>query len=284
MQPCGDPRGTKSEELSAREIVALINTMQLDPEDLTIPQLDSVFDYELDAVCKGEGDEELLYRCVRTLYRKTGDADLIDHKSSMGIDRALMTVRKKQQVRKRAGKKRMLITAAAIAMVTCFLTFAVSGIGSNIASYVREAAEMPGGSSISEGNITVTNHGVAKVYGSAQEMLAEEGLDILYPTLLPYGVVLEEINVLDKGTGQEHLLFSLNDDRVGLLILMGYDDPGSTFEGSEVYVHDGILFYLMELDGRYCAYAFRNGAQYVLDAENYDELILIINHLKEITK
>ena len=96
-------------------------------------------------------------------------------------------------------RKIIAIAATIVLLLALTLTVIAKVNGySNAWEYIRENAKtffnMSPGSKVKDGEITLTKHDGVVTYNSIEELLQEEGYDIMYPSDLPDGVKITKIS------------------------------------------------------------------------------------------
>ena len=107
-------------------------------------------------------------------------------------------------------RKIIAIAATIVLLLALTLTVIAKVNGySNAWEYVKEnlqrIAGMDAGDRVKEGNITLTKHDGVVTYASIEELLQEEGYDIMYPSVLPEGVQITKIS--EQIISENHILY-----------------------------------------------------------------------------
>lgn len=136
------------------------------------------------------------------------------------------------------------------------------------------------GESVDIGNMTlIRSNGESVKYGSLEEAIKAEGLDIYYPTWLPDGVHIESVYVNETADGLE-VLFMFDSDSVSMSIECGISqDDGFQYIGYTEYVFGGISVFILNFDNVNFAKFEINGNTYSINAESIDEIEKIVENL-----
>lgn len=136
------------------------------------------------------------------------------------------------------------------------------------------------GESVDIGDMTlIRSNGESVKYGSLEEAVKAEGLDIYYPTWLPDGVHIESVYVNETADGCEVMLV-FNSDSVSMSIECGISqDNGFQYIGYTKYDFSGISVFILNFDNVNFAKFEINGNTYSINAESIDEIEKIVENL-----
>lgn len=152
-----------------------------------------------------------------------------------------------------------------------------SAFGFNVFEYFREVIGLSAGEKVDKGTVTLINRGEAKEYDSIEELLEAENINILYPSVLPEGIAVKSIRILENGDGKQIILLT-NNPQTTVSIYTNKASTGDSFGDCEVYLSNDITFYVnRELNSAY--FIFEND-YYSIQAETYENIIFIIDSLK----
>ncbi len=133
------------------------------------------------------------------------------------------------------------------------------------------------------GELTFIRNGETITYDNIKECLSEEGIDILYPTWLPDGVLIESVKIFNDGEG-DVVLFEFNDDSIMMSIDL-YSDDLSVFMNSKAYrveICNDIECYIETQ--KICDYNnvefARGGCRYSISLKDIEIYPMIIENLK----
>ena len=136
------------------------------------------------------------------------------------------------------------------------------------------------GSQINVEQFTFHNGGETETYSTIGEMVESESLDIMYPSKLPDNVAVVRVNVNESEQGNMQIQIITNDDRTTVFIEKNVKPSDNLGEYNKTYVINGATYYIFE-DDIYFATCYHKDNYYYVQANHYDELILIINNMKE---
>lgn len=270
----------KLDHLTGQEIKEMITRQEIKLEDLSVSALNCLFDYESDATCRGESDGTLLCRCADVLAQKEGFAEEHDKAFSAELDRVMHSVSTElPPVRKPLRLKKALLVAAAAAVLLCCASVVVAALGFDVCGYFKDLVFSPAGSKIEENGITLLHYGQTAQYASMEELLAAEKLNIMYPAKLPEGVKITEVRVIPGENGKETVEIKTNDAKTLICIELLDKGTGSSFADCELIEIDGIIYYIHK-EYLYAVSNY-NHNYYYIQADSYENILLIIKHMKE---
>ncbi len=273
------------DDLNCREIKEMIDGNKIALEQLDASTLRKLMDRETDMLCIGKGDVELICRCS-DLLDKTDPIPMTDDEFMNIIEKS-----KKEHIviadenakshnvpKKRFIFKRVALTAAVI-LILMTSSFAVAGaFGFDICKYISEVVREAVGTESNADGFTFYNNGETKKYSSIEEMTESENLNILYPTKLPDGVNIKKIQAIQLQNNNKLLQIFTNDVNVNISIEL--EGKPLTSSSDDIIEHQGTKFYL-EYEEIYSASCFHKNNKYYISATTKDDLILIIENLKE---
>lgn len=136
------------------------------------------------------------------------------------------------------------------------------------------------GEPVDIGDMTlIRSNGESVKYGSLEEAVKAEGLDIYYPTWLPDGVHIESVYVNETADGREVMLV-FNSDSVSMSIECGKDDESYTLDqGYTENNINGINVYALNFGGEIFTKFNLDGDEYSIRLENADDIDEIIKGL-----
>ena len=187
-------------------------------------------------------------------------------------------------------RKIIAIAATIVLLLALTLTVIAKVNGySNAWEYIRENAKaffnMSPGSKVKDGEITLTKHDGVVTYNSIEELLQEEGYDIMYPSKLPEGVQLAKI--LEQVVSEERTVYCymFNDQSIFITAttthsileedLQEYPQIGSVHKGGYLVKEEKEDYQVILHDGKY---------EYLIRCYDYDVLIEILNGMKGLQK
>lgn len=270
----------KLDNLTCQEIKELIYDNRIELASLETSVLKKLMDNEVDLLCVGEGNVDFISSCSDILSER--ETELLSHDEFVSIvDETL----KKQTAPapKRLNLKRAIIIAAAVATLLVGSTVIASAVGFNLFDYIRQIAREPEGTEKEESGITLYNGGETKKYANLKEAVENENLDIMYPSSLPDGVVIENVRITNSDIGDVSIQILTNVNTIIIVVDTNVKPNDNAFQGNKVYQKDGIDYILFERENEYefGASCNVNNCAYTIQAKNYEDLIYIIENMEE---
>ena len=197
-----------------------------------------------------------------------------------------------QNVSKPIVKKRQKswLKAVAVFAATFTIFFATISVVAKTQGYgsawdfvitnARKIVGLQPGEQINENGITIVKPTGTTSYESIEELLIAENLHILYPAKLPNDIKLIEISQIFENNEDYYLVFVFSNPIYNFKIYNSYKQNNS-FENAELYSIGEVNFYIKQLeDNLYHATTQYNGNEYVLQCNNYNDLIFILENMK----
>ena len=182
-------------------------------------------------------------------------------------------------------KKRVAVAAVAAVISVTSLTVVTCAVSNKtpiqlIQDFGNKIFGVNPGESVDIGDMTlIRSNGESVKYGSLEEAVKAEGLDIYYPTWLPDGVHIESVYVNETADGCEVMLV-FNSDSVSMSIECGISqDNGFQYIGYMKYDFSGISVFILNFDNVNFAKFEINGNTYSINAESIDEIEKIVENL-----
>ena len=182
---------------------------------------------------------------------------------------------------------RIVAIAAAVATIlvsTLTVLAKVNGY-SSAWEYVKENIQkiigMDAGDRVNEGNITLTKHDGVVTYASIEELLQEEGYDIMYPSELPEGVRITKIS--EQIIADNHIVYCyrFSDEAISMVATTISSFSEEDFKKYELISVTNMEFYVRKhSDLSYQAIGYDGTFEYQICCDDYDKLIMILNELK----
>lgn len=275
------------DNMTGQEIKEMIERKEIVLENLSVLALNRLFDYESNAVCRDDGDGELLCRVADLLAEKEGLADEHDKAFETILANVMQSVVRtevptEQPKKKHHRLKKALLIAAAVIALACSATLVATAFGFDIFAHFRELLSCPAGAKIEENGITLVHNGETTVYSSIEELLEAEQLTVMYPTKLPEGISITEVRMVPGANGKETIEIKTTDEQTVICIDLSVHNIGGSFKTCEKYELNNQLFYIKEKEnGTYFAFSYLNDNYYSVRADSYEHLLLILKHLKE---
>ena len=187
---------------------------------------------------------------------------------------------------------RKIIAIAATIVLLLALTLTViakvkgySSAWEYVKDNLQKIAGMDAGDRVNEGNITLTKHDGVVTYNSIEELLQEEGYDIMYPSVLPEGVQIA--NISQAIVTVDYYIYSIQftDSAISITVSSGKRVSFDDVNRYEKYETKEMLFYIEEVSENFYQATGCNGAyEYVICCDDYNKLITILNGMKGIER
>ncbi len=259
---------------------------------------------------EAEMDASLIAECsdfIEELREEQGDVPSIDYDKTLesiyakleGRDaapsdappRAAQELRPKQRFSRRARILiRLSVAMVAVLVLMMGITVAAvrSGYGSAwefIADNFQAIMDMSGGDTDESGSICIIVNDSSTEYASIEELLEKEQLDMMFPSHLPEGIVLQSVVQHDSDENNTTWTFQTSNERLSIVVHNHYPTPLDKYEETTDYQTDKLNFVIVQMDDHtYYAVAQHNGYEYAIHYDNYDELTKILTGMKEIDK
>ena len=272
-------RKKELDNMTGQDLKEMITNQKIKLEDLDIEKLNRLFEYESTVICNNEGDGELLLRCADLLAEKEGFAEEHDKQFQEMLQAAMHNVPVTARRRKRYGFKKALLIAAAVALLVGSLSVVAVAFGCDIFACFREIITRPAGATMEKEAVTLIHNGEATEYASWEELVHTEQLDIMYPAVLPEGISITEVRLLAGADENEIVEIQTTDKQTRIYIHLEMNGTNGTHEDSEKLIINSNEFFVRAEYGS--AVGFISGNYYSIQARNYEDLMTILNNLKE---
>ncbi|MBR5779232.1 MAG: hypothetical protein IKY21_01245 [Clostridia bacterium] len=281
------------DNMSGQELKEMINDEIITLEDLDNTALEKILDFETDMLCFGAGDMTTIRRCSE-LLNKRNDSDVLNKDKIISIiDRVkrehviIVDEEKTQESKAKVirGKhiilRRIGLVAAIITVLMSVTVLVAAAFGVNIFEYISKIVRQDEGSQINVEQFTFHNGGEIKYYSSIEDMVEEQKWCIMHPTKLPENVTIEKITMYATTRGNDEICIITNNNNIKISIEKNAENKDIWENHDSFYESNGTKYYVFQEDGVYLAICYHNGDYYSIQSNNYDELILIIDNLKE---
>lgn len=187
-------------------------------------KVDAILNTELNKPYE-EIDDNLVNECVDFLMEMEGNEEKITKEEiQSNIDAIPFTENKPAKVRRTF--RRTLLAAACFAVLLLLLNLAAMAFGVDVASVLKEwrdsIVQLIGGEHLDVGEVTVILPDYCASYKSIGELLKAEELNILYPSNLPGGAVIQTVRCLEYD-GRKEVIFGLSDTSLAVDVTL--DSP-----------------------------------------------------------
>jgi hypothetical protein len=248
----------------------------LNPDLMGLDEYERLFAYESDNFDEYTMNGDILTFCANGLnkFEKYSQYDYI----KPDFDKILERFKRDNRMTRRRKSKRVAIFAAAAVIGTMLIaTVTAAAMGYNFLDLIRGALNSDERTDSDDFGNQV-NLADSRFYGSMQEMLTAESLDILIPTILPDGYAFTDFNVDDLGS-ETRVRLSASEPYIFFVIRIGVNIQVEHYD----YEVNGIQYYVVDLDnGTYQAGWSHNGNYYAIAVANKAILSEIIENLREV--
>ena len=189
--------------------------------------------------------------------------------------------------KKKLRAKRLAVVAAVLAaLLAIFSIIAVSTGGAEdsiVDRYIKQIVEfMKGGDGLDFENIELIKPNDSKTYSSAQELVRDEKISILFPTWLPENEKITKCWYFEDVTDGRYYVLQRNNPKHGITIYLDKTISERTTQNMIKIVGD-LSVYVARKEGCIQGMFEYKGLYYSVRANTEEELLKIINNLKEIS-
>ena len=186
----------------------------------------------------------------------------------------------------KTARKVVGIAIAAVLLLTLTLSVIAKVNGYSSAwEYIKENIQritgMDAGDRVNEGNITLTKHDGVVVYDSIEELLREEGYDIMYPSELPEGVGISQLHYYVINEEHTVYCYMFSDPLFSITVSTVPEISPEDLEKQELLTMGDMTFHIKELsNGSYQAVGYDGNYEYIFATNDYDKLVVILSGMK----
>ncbi len=276
------------DNLTGEEIKAMINAEEISIEDLNASALQKLMNYEIDMLCVGEGDVDLVCRCSNLLEEI--EPCPISNEEFMAIvkktrEERIVIVGDESKfiksTKKRFILKRIAIIAAAFLILSVTTVGVANTLGFDIGEEINKIIRQGDGARKDIDGFTFYNGFESQYYSSVKELMEKENLELMSPTKLPDGVNIETIQMFQLNDKKNSIQIYTNDV---VTITIEPSDNKIVTNNANAVEYDGITYYIQNSGDLWVAGCYHNGNLYSFIAKTKDDLILIIENMKEFEK
>lgn len=271
---------------SMDEILCSIESLSIDEQ---IDTLFDIIDKELEKE-ESKQNKQLIADC--TNYIRQYDCELKSASSAKEIQYIADTLAKEYQTQPRMSRKtrgsryaskwtKVASVAAAILLVFGIsIPVSAAANGLSIGEYLSFVIQnLKPGESRDKDGFTFEYLGENKRYTDIKDVLSDQNLDILYLSVLPDGVTIEKVYLIEAFSGEEEgkLIITFNDKDISCVI--SNKNSVNIVPGKfEEYTTDYLVFYIetVSFEKRYQAIAQSNGIEYKLLCNDYEQLVTLM--------
>jgi len=178
--------------------------------------------------------------------------------------------------------------AVAILSVSVVAAFNGSAAWESIVENIGWIWNADPGDTLNQEKIVLTKGETIEEFDSVEEALRINGFDgVLFPTAFPDGVSIEKIVYSHDGDETKYrLTFVFNSKDFSYRIFSYSNYQMENWEFAETLTINNRKFYIVFFpeSGNYQASYYDNGFEQILLCPNYDDLLIILNNMKELEK
>ncbi len=279
--------------------------MERKEQDEEISRLYRIIENELQKP-EDEMDSSLIAECsdfIDELRQEQGDIPSPDYDRKLELiyaaleggdeeklDQAPQMAKRLRLPRRKCVFIRLAAALVAILVLTMSLTVVAvrngySSAWAYVVENIKDIMNMSGGDTDENGGITIEIHNSSTQYSTIEELLEKEQLDMMFPSVLPEGVILQRVVQHDLEANVKMWDFQTNTDRFSIVVYDYYRAPLEKLESMIEYQTERLYFVIVQKeDHTYQAIAQQDGYEYVIRYEDYDGLIKILTGMKGIDK
>ena len=271
---------------SMDEILCSIESLSIDEQ---IDTLFDIIDKELEKE-ESKQNKQLIADC--TNYIRQYDSALKSASSAKEIQYIADTLAKEYQTQPRISRKtrgsryaskwtKVASVAAAILLVFGIsIPVSAAANGLSIGEYLSFVIQnLKPGEDVDKDGFTFEYLGENKQYTDIKDVLSDQNLDIMYPSVLPDGVAIEKVYLIEAFSGEEEgkLIITFNDKDISC-VMSNKNSVNIVPEKLEEYTTDYLVFYIQLITPkkRYQAVAQSDGMEYSISCSNYENLVTLM--------
>lgn len=274
-----DPTNASAKEIRKWLFAIIDAELEKDPEDRDYDLIEQCSDFEAELPLSDsdiELSESELAAGLERIKARTPAAECKETK--------ILEPKKKPKKSVRI----IAVLAASLAVLILSVTVAAAVQGKPVLQFISDNVKailgMDVGDKLEDRSITLVKYGESLQYSSVEEAISSLEYRILYPSYLPEGVKIERIVVTDNGQGGMKIVFITNDINLHIGISNDISAMDQIDESAEIYNSENIAFGIFYKAGIYQSLGEYEKMKYSVKYDDYDELINILNGIKEIEK
>ncbi len=237
-----------------------------------------------------EMDSDLVTECVDFLMELEGKEKL----TKKEIEQRVSEIPFKGKVtainsyaKKKIRAKRLAVIAAVLAVLLAIFSIIAISFGcteDNVVSrYVRYVVEfMNGGDQLKFENIELIKPNETKKFSSAEELVRYENIGILFPTWLPEDEKITKCWYIDDEIDGKHYIFQFKNPQYSMIVYCEESISDDIKTANSIRNVGELKVYIASRDGLIQGMFENKGYFYSIDTDTEENLLKIIDNLKEI--
>ncbi len=252
--------------------------MITDSEDRSmIAELKQIIQTE-EAKPEAERDADLIDECIREIAELKGvKADFSEEE----IDKVTDKLVREEKCRNRKQFIRHIVGIAAALVIVSGVT--ACAVNPELINWFVKVVRMPFGSSAEYNFITYINQGAEERFSSIEELLESKDYDIYYPTVLPEGIKIRYVEVLEAD-GIVLICFRFTSDELRFTVQPNYSNPVSEGDIITIVETPPLSFSICSEGKKYICHAQNENNTYILQANNMDDIVVFVGGLRKASR
>ena len=182
--------------------------------------------------------------------------------------------------------KRVAIIAAVLAALIAFFAVVAVSYGSVedgiIGRFARYISEMIGGDRLEFNEIELIKSNESKRYSSAEELVRNENISVLFPTWLPEGNKIAYCWYIEDEISGKHYIFECENAEYSINVYPEKTIGNELKSENQIKQVGKLSVYIVKRDSSVQSVFENNGFYYSVSADTEENLLKIIENLKEI--
>ena len=194
------------------------------------------------------------------------------------------------KIRKKAKLKTFVRVALIAAVIFAISLVSLSSVAVNkwygsaweyVSENISTILGMRIGEKTDEQGITIIKNTGSVLYDNIEMFLESEKIDIMYPSCLPNNLRINSVYYVEENNNCYSLILLMDNEICKIYIRNYYYTDESILESLNCVIFDDVKYHITQKDECYyhaiCQY---NGFEYIIQCDNYDELLFIISNMK----
>jgi hypothetical protein len=226
---------------------------------------------------EAERDLALIDDCIKEIAEIKGvKAEFSEEEVAQITDKLIQTAEKTKK------RKRFVRLVAGIAAMFVIVTGVTAcAVNPALVNWFKMIVRMPFGASIEQEKVTYIHHGSSEEFNSIEDLFFSNSLNVYYPTILPDGIKLKSIEVVDEN---DVSIMSFSFTSTEFRYTIQSSNPDFKWEQDIVYniERDGLHFDVCTEENSYISHSNIEGNTYIIQANSVNDIILVIGGLRKV--